>query len=67
MVELEVDKSPFTPDYLPSKEVHWITPKLVGEIGFEEWTQDGKLRQPRYLGLRQDKDPKDVVKETPDS
>ncbi|MEJ2753198.1 MAG: ATP-dependent DNA ligase, partial [Chloroflexota bacterium] len=38
---------------------------LVAEIGFEEWTAENRLRQPRYLGLRTDKDPQDVVKEEP--
>jgi DNA ligase D-like protein (predicted ligase) len=51
---------------LPKDEVHWVTPKLVAEIGFEEWTKHKKLRQPRYLGLRRDKPAEDVVRETPD-
>lgn len=50
---------------LPDKEVHWVTPKLVAEVGFTEWTQHDKLRHPRYLGLRRDKDPRDVVREEP--
>jgi DNA ligase D-like protein (predicted ligase) len=49
---------------LPRKGVHWVTPKLVAEVGFSEWTPDGHLRHPRYLGLRNDKDPGDVVRET---
>jgi DNA ligase D-like protein (predicted ligase) len=48
---------------LPSKGVHWVTPRLVGQFGFTEWTSDGKLRHPRFLGLRPDKDPEDVVRE----
>jgi DNA ligase D-like protein (predicted ligase) len=48
---------------LPSKEVHWVTPKLVCEIGFTEWTSRGRLRHPRFLGLRRDKDPERVVME----
>ena len=56
---------PFAGQDLPSSEVHWVTPKLVAEIGFEEWTAENRLRQPRYLGLRTDKDPQDVVKEEP--
>lgn len=47
------------------KRVHFVQPKYVAEIGFEEWTKDNKLRQPRFLGLREDKDPKKVIKETP--
>jgi DNA ligase D-like protein (predicted ligase) len=50
---------------LPAKNVHWVTPKLVGEVGFTEWTDDDKLRHPRFLGLRGDKHPGDVVKEEP--
>jgi bifunctional non-homologous end joining protein LigD len=43
----------------------WVTPKLVGEFGFTEWTREGKLRHPRFLGLRRDKAPEDVVREVP--
>ena len=46
--------------------VHFVTPDLVAEIGFTEWTDDGRLRHPRYLGLREDKEAQDVVRETPD-
>jgi len=49
---------------IEKRGVHWVAPDLVAEIGFEEWTADNKLRQPRFLGLRRDKDPKDVVKES---
>ena len=49
---------------LPRKGAHWAEPKLVAEVGFSEWTPDGKLRHPRYLGLRNDKEPKDVVRES---
>jgi bifunctional non-homologous end joining protein LigD len=45
------------------KGVHWVRPKLVAQIGFSEWTPDGKLRHPRYLGLRNDKRPDEVVRE----
>jgi bifunctional non-homologous end joining protein LigD len=43
---------------------HWALPKLVAQVGFSEWTRDGKLRHPRYLGLRTDKKPDEVVRET---
>ena len=46
--------------------VHWVTPELVGEVGFTEWTRDQKLRHPRFLGLRRDKAAEDVVREAPD-
>jgi bifunctional non-homologous end joining protein LigD len=39
--------------------VHWVKPRLVAEIGFTEWTHDNKLRHPRFLGLRDDKDAQD--------
>jgi DNA ligase D-like protein (predicted ligase) len=62
---LERKTPPFVKDDLPKKEIHWVMPKLVAEIGFEEWTQDNKLRQPRFLGLRREKDAEDVVREEP--
>ena len=40
-----------------------LIPKLVSEEGFSEWTEDGKLRHPRYLGLQRDKRSKNVVRE----
>jgi DNA ligase D-like protein (predicted ligase) len=45
------------------KGVHWVRPQLVAQVGFAEWTPDGKLRHPRYLGLRDDKSPAQVVRE----
>jgi bifunctional non-homologous end joining protein LigD len=45
--------------------VHWIEPRLVGQVAFTEWTRDGQLRHPRFQGLREDKDPADVVREIP--
>jgi bifunctional non-homologous end joining protein LigD len=65
MSALERDTPPFAENDLPSKEVHWVKPELVAQIGFEEWTASGKLRQPRFEGLREDKDAADVVKEEP--
>jgi bifunctional non-homologous end joining protein LigD len=48
---------------LPRKGIHWVRPELVAQVGFSEWTPDGKLRHPRYLGLRDDKESGDVVRE----
>jgi bifunctional non-homologous end joining protein LigD len=48
---------------LSMKGVHWVRPELVAEVGFSEWTPDGKLRHPRYVGLRDDKRPEQVVRE----
>jgi bifunctional non-homologous end joining protein LigD len=45
------------------KGVHWVSPELVGEVGFSEWTRGGKLRHPRFLGLREDKSPRQVKRE----
>ncbi len=45
--------------------VHWTRPDLVAQIGFAEWTSDARLRQPRFLGLRDDKGPAEVVRERP--
>lgn len=44
---------------------HWVRPQLVAEVAFSEWTADGRLRHPSFQGLRADKKPRDVVRETP--
>jgi bifunctional non-homologous end joining protein LigD len=49
----------------PPRNARWAEPELVAEIGFAEWTRDGKLRQPRYQGLRDDKPAREVVREVP--
>ena len=61
---IERRSSPFV-DRVPAKGVHWVTPRYVAQIGFAEWTNDGRLRHPRYLGLRRDKKPREVVRERP--
>jgi bifunctional non-homologous end joining protein LigD len=48
---------------LPRAHVHWVQPKYVAQIAFTEWTGAGKLRHPRFLGLRIDKKPSEVVRE----
>jgi DNA ligase D-like protein (predicted ligase) len=60
--DLAADRSPFA-EPVREKGAHWVRPELVAQIGFSEWTRDGKLRHPRYLGLRDDKPPQDVVRE----
>jgi len=45
------------------RKMHWVNPKLVCQIKFSEWTRDLKLRQPVFVGLREDKDPREVVRE----
>ena len=63
LVQLDTKTCPFVGDGLPRRAVHWVKPKLVAQIGFTEWTPGGKLRHPRFLGLREDKRPEDVVRE----
>jgi bifunctional non-homologous end joining protein LigD len=62
---LERDTSPFAVGKPPRAGVHWAEPRMVAQIEFAEWTTDGLLRQPRYEGLRDDKDPAEVVRESP--
>jgi bifunctional non-homologous end joining protein LigD len=45
--------------------IHWVRPELVAEVGFSEWTDGGMLRHPRFLGLRRDKSPDQVIRERP--
>ncbi|PSL00593.1 bifunctional non-homologous end joining protein LigD [Murinocardiopsis flavida] len=56
--------SPFDTE-VGEREAHWVRPELVAEVGFTEWTVDGKLRHPRFQGLRDDKAAHDVVREDP--
>lgn len=61
---LERKTTPFADGQaIAGDDVHWVRPKLVCEVGFTEWTHDGKLRHPRFLGLRDDKAPEEVVRE----
>ncbi len=65
LTALATDDCPFDP--VPPRGVvrtaRWAEPRLVAEVAFAEWTTDGRLRHPSYLGLRMDKDPADVVRE----
>jgi bifunctional non-homologous end joining protein LigD len=61
---LKRDEPPFTrPQTIKERHVTWVEPKLVAQIGFTEWTRDGRLRHPRFLGLRDDKAAAEVVRE----
>lgn len=62
MKKIERKSSPFG-DEVNYKDATWLQPELVGEFRFTEWTEDGKLRHPSFLGLREDKKPEDVKKE----
>jgi DNA ligase D-like protein (predicted ligase) len=64
LTRIERDSTPCTRgSSIPRKAVHWAEPRLVAEVAFTEWTRDGQLRHPRYLGLRTDKKATDVVRE----
>ena len=60
---LAVGTPPFS-DVPRDRGQHFVRPELVCQVGFGEWTSDGRLRHPRYQGLREDKDASDVVRET---
>jgi DNA ligase D-like protein (predicted ligase) len=62
--ELATDRSPFA-ERVTERAAHWLRPELVAQVGFTEWTRDRRLRHPRYLGLREDKPPGEVVREMP--
>jgi bifunctional non-homologous end joining protein LigD len=64
LAPLERSTSPLRdPKGIRVKGTHWAEPELVAQVGFAEWTPDGKLRHPRYLGLRNDKSPDEIVRE----
>jgi bifunctional non-homologous end joining protein LigD len=60
---LRREDSPFAEE-VRERRVTWVEPRLVAQIGFSEWTRDGRLRHPRFLGLRDDKAPEEVVRES---
>lgn len=63
--ELEQPDSPFEPFRPVPPGTRWVRPELVAQVGFAEWTRDGRLRHPRYIGLRDDKPASDVAREMP--
>jgi ATP-dependent DNA ligase len=62
LAPLHRDRSPFAEE-IRERDTTWVEPTLVAQIGFSEWTRDGRLRHPRFLGLRDDKAAEDVVRE----
>ena len=56
---------PFEPEKGLPRDATWVEPELVAQIGFMEWTSDGRLRHPSFLGLRIDKPAREVVREEP--
>jgi bifunctional non-homologous end joining protein LigD len=63
---LVTPQSPFPDAPKVGKDVTWVRPELVAEIKFANWTGEGRLRAPVYLGLRTDVDPRDSVREAPE-
>jgi ATP-dependent DNA ligase len=64
LAPLRQTASPFAGE-VRERDVTWVRPELVAQVGFSEWTRDGRLRHPRFLGLRDDKPAADVVRERP--
>ena len=62
LAPLRRDDSPFA-DPVRERDATWVEPRLVAQVGFTEWTRDGRLRHPRFLGLRDDKAAEEVVRE----
>ncbi|WP_236790013.1 non-homologous end-joining DNA ligase [Amycolatopsis sp. GM8] len=60
--ELRRDRSPFDDD-VPERGPRWVRPELVVQVRFSEWTADGRLRHPRFTGVRDDKPADEVVRE----
>jgi bifunctional non-homologous end joining protein LigD len=65
MAPLRQSDSPFDLGDPPTRDTTWVEPRLVAQVAFSEWTRDGSLRHPRYLGLRDDKPAREVVRERP--
>lgn len=60
--KIETGESPYG-EAVDEDNVYWVKPEKVCEVGFTEWTDDGKLRHPRFIGMRYDKEPENVIKE----
>lgn len=65
LVTLKQSRSPFLnpPSGVGARDVQWVKPRLVAEVSFAEWTNEGLLRQAAFQGLRKDRSPKSVIKE----
>jgi bifunctional non-homologous end joining protein LigD len=63
MQALRTDKKPFGQKLKDENATTWLIPKLVGEVKFTEWTSEGEMRHPAFLGLRSDKEASDVIRE----
>jgi DNA ligase D-like protein (predicted ligase) len=65
---ITVDTTAYDESSLPTapvfrRSVHWVRPTMVAQVGFSEWTRDGQLRHPKFLGIRTDKNPREVIRE----
>ena len=67
LAPLERKTPPFASKPKTETRAHWTSPSLVAEISFSEWTRDGQLRHPVFVALRSDKQPREVVRERPQS
>ena len=63
--QLEIPTPPFTRAEGLPRRAHWVRPEIVVQIAFIEWTGHGKMRHPRFLGVRLDKEAREVVREAP--
>lgn len=63
--KLERASSPFITKPKPNAPVHWVSPKIICEMSFSEWTSEGLMRQPKFEGLRADKTPTEIKREKP--
>ena len=63
LARLERKSSPFSTPVRTNEKAHWVRPEVVVEVKFNEWTADSRLRQPIFLGVRDDKDPREVTRE----
>jgi bifunctional non-homologous end joining protein LigD len=59
--QIPAKKCPFTPVPQTRERAYWVQPKLVAKVGYAEWTSDHHLRQPRFLGLQPDRDPRESI------
>ncbi|WP_019703274.1 DNA ligase D [Paracidovorax oryzae] len=62
---LAADRSPFAEGTQVGRKAHWVQPQLLAEVAFAGWTQTRHVRQAVFRGLREDKPPREIVRETP--
>ena len=67
LTKLELSECPFSPRPAGLPRAHWVKPELVAQVAFGQWTDDGRMRHPSFLGLREDKPASEVIRERPQS